>query len=400
LLSLLCRIFLLCLTPLKSALLSPPAAGCLNSGRRFCIQTMSAIHAPARIGALWQQRMETMREYEVVRDGNVFGTSFSHNVVFSSDYKRAHNHLDILIEKYRDVPFDTLFSGTEIFNECGVCFSLKSRQSLKLPSLDHDRFRSEILEDLTLVHGIGPRTQTRLRSKGFRTLTDLMQHPKFRGSTHDVLKCLHCGSSTEIMDLIGCRHAKSHPSVLGTAGLHEPEDYVFLDIETLGLFSRPVILFGVGTIEKCNLIVHQYLLRDIAEEQSALMATLSHLSGDRPALVTFNGKSFDVPYVSDRLAYYGMGSLARIPHFDVLHFSRRRWKDQLPSLRLTVLEKEILDISRDDDIPGQMVPEFYENYLRTGNCGPLIPIVEHNKQDVVSLALLFFYLLGESYGCR
>ena len=56
---------------------------------------------PGRIGALWQQRMETMREYEVVRDGNVFGTSFSHNVVFSSDYERAHNHLDILIEKSR-----------------------------------------------------------------------------------------------------------------------------------------------------------------------------------------------------------------------------------------------------------------------------------------------------------
>jgi hypothetical protein len=44
-------------------------------------------------------------------------------------------------------------------------------------------------------------------------------------------------------------------------------------------------------------------------------------------------------------------------------------------------------------------PEFYETYLRTGNCGPLVPIIEHNKQDVVSLALLFFYLLGESYGC-
>ena len=55
------------------------------------------------------------------------------------------------------------------------------------------------------------------------------------------------------MDLIGCRHAKSHPCVLGTAGLHEPEDYVFLDIETLGLFSRPIILFGVGTIEKATL---------------------------------------------------------------------------------------------------------------------------------------------------
>jgi uncharacterized protein YprB with RNaseH-like and TPR domain len=359
---------------------------------------MSAIQAPARIGLLWQQRMETMREYEVVRDGNVFGAGFSNNVVFSSDFEQAHRQLGELVEKYCNVQFSNVFSGTEIFNECGVCFSLKSRQSLKMPSLDPEWFRSEILKDLTLVHGIGPKTQTRLRSKGFRTIPDLMQHPKFRSYTRDVLRCLYGGNSAEIMDLIGCRHAKSHPCVLGTAGFHEPEEYVFLDIETLGLFSRPVILFGVGTIENDTLTVYQYLLRDIDEEQSALMATLGHVSADRPALVTFNGKSFDLPYISDRLAYYGMGSPAKIPHYDVLHFSRRRWKDQFPSLRLTALEREILGICRKDDIPGQMVPEFYETYLRTGNCGPLVPIIEHNKQDVISLALLFFHLLEESCG--
>jgi hypothetical protein len=226
---------------------------------------MPVIHAPARIGALWQQRMETMREYEVVRDGNFFGTSFSSNVVFSSDYERAHNQLNVLVEKYRNVPFDAVFSGTEIFNEYGVCFSLKSRKSLILPLLDPDWYLREILKDLTLVHGIGPRTQTRLRSKGFQTLPDLMQHPKFRPYTRDVLSCLYGGNSAEIMDLIGCRHAKSHHCVLGTAALHDPEDHVFLDIETLGLFSRPVILFGVGIIENGTLAVYQYLLRDIEE---------------------------------------------------------------------------------------------------------------------------------------
>ena len=94
-----------------------------------------------------------------------------------------------------------------------------------------------------------------------------------------------------------------------------------------------------------------------------------------------------------------MDTPARIPHFDVLHFSRRRWKDQFPSLRLSALEREVFGISRDDDVPGQMVPEFYERYLKTGNCGPLVPVIEHNRQDVVSLALLFFHLLGGSYGC-
>jgi uncharacterized protein YprB with RNaseH-like and TPR domain len=338
---------------------------------------MSAIHAPSRIGALWQQHMESLHEYEVVRDGNVFGTSFTNNVVFSSDYDQACHQLEELITKYHNVPFEEVFAGIEIFNQGGVCFLQKSQQPFKIP-----------------------RFEARLRVKGYGKIPDLIQHPKYRSHSHEVLTCLNRGSSAEIMDLIGCRHAKSHPWVLGMAGFHEPEDFVFLDIETLGLFCRPVILFGVGTIENGSLGVHQYLLRDIDEEQSALTAMMDHMSGDHPALVTFNGKSFDVPYVSDRLAYYGMSSLAKIPHFDVLHFSRRRWKDTLPSLRLAVLETEILGICRDDDITGQMVPEFYETYLRTGNCGPLVPIVKHNRQDVISLALLFFHLLGEFYGCR
>jgi hypothetical protein len=360
---------------------------------------MSAIHAPARIYALWQQRLDSMREYEIVRDGNVFATSFANSLVFSSDYAKARNQLDELVKKYRNARFEDVFSGSEIVNESGACFLQKTRQAIRVPALDIDRFRSEIFEDLTLVHGIGPRAQMRLKSKGYQTLPDLVQHPKYRLPANDVLKCLQGGSSTEIMDLIGFRHAKSHPGVLGAAGLHEPEDYIFLDIETLGLFSRPIILFGVGKVKNGDLIVHQYLLRDINEEQSALTATIDHLSGEKPALITFNGKSFDVPYVSDRLAYYGMGCFGRIPHFDILHFSRRRWKDRLPSHRLTALETAILGIRRYDDIPGQMVPEFYETYQRTGNCGPLVPIIEHNKQDVVSLALLFFHLMKESYGC-
>lgn len=361
---------------------------------------MSAIHAPSRIGTLWQQRMKGMREYEVVRDGNVFGSSFTNSIVFSSEYDKARQYLDELVVRYQHIPFNEVFSGNEIFNQDGVCFLQKSWNPLKVTTPDNNKLRSEISNDLTLVRGIGLKTQSRLKSKGYQTLADLTQHPKFRSPSHEVLKCLREGSSSEIMDLIGCRHAKSHPCVLGIAGLHEPNDFVFLDIETLGLFSRPVILFGIGTIENGGLAVHQYLVRDIDEEQSALTATLKHLSGDRPALITFNGKSFDVPYVADRLAYYGMSPLERIPHFDVLHFSRRRWKDHLASLRLTALETEVLGICRDDDIPGQMVPEFYETYLRTGNCGPLIPIIKHNKQDVVSLALLFFNLLEEFYGCR
>jgi uncharacterized protein YprB with RNaseH-like and TPR domain len=360
---------------------------------------MAAMHVPARIGTLWQQRMETLREYEVIRDGNVFNTSFSDSYVFSSEHEHAEHYLKQLIEQYDGVSFNTVFSGEEHTNKGGVCFSLKSRHAIMDTSLDIDRFRTEILGDLTLVRGIGKTTQARLKARGYQTLSDLGMHPRFRAHAHQVLQHLSRGNQADIMDLIGSRHAKSHPLVLGTAGFHEPEDFVFLDIETLGLFSRPIILFGVGRVDCGDLVVHQYLLRDIGEEQAALIATCEHLSGDHAALVTFNGKSFDLPYIRDRLAYYGMGNGTCIPHFDVLHFSRRRWRDHFPSMRLCVLEQEVCGIHREEDIPGQMVPEFYETYLHTNNCGPLVPIIEHNKQDVVSLSRLFFHLLEESYGC-
>jgi hypothetical protein len=361
--------------------------------------TMVVIPAGSRIGALWQQRMDALREYDVIRDGNVFATSLSRSYVLTSEYDQAHSHLARLIRQYAGVPLDTIFSGREIANDRGACLVIESRHPLPGMAIDTERFTREILSDLTLVRGIGPITQERLKARGYATIADLMQHPRFRLPAIGVLDRLSGGDASDIMELVGSRHAKSHPLVLGTAGFHEPDDYVFLDIETMGLFSRPIILFGIGMIESRNLTVRQYLIRDIEEEQAALVAACDHLAGERPALITFNGKSFDLPYLQDRLAYYGMASSARLPHFDILHFCRRRWKGQVPSLRLSALEQEILGVRRDDDIPGQMVPEFYETYLRTKNCGPLVPIVDHNRQDVVSLALLFFHLLGESYGC-
>lgn len=345
--------------------------------------------------------MQTLKEYEGVRDGNIFGAGFSNSVIFASEYDQARQQRDHLIASHHDKAFEAVFPGEEISNECGTCFELMSQHPLHPPEFDLDYYRNSIISDLTLVRGIGQATEKRLRARGYETLYDLAGHPKYRTHVQPVIDYMCREDSYDIMDLVGRRHAKSHPLVLGAAGLHEPDDYVFLDIETMGLFSRPIILFGIGAMENGALNVHQYLLRDIAEEQAALYETIRHLSGERKALVTFNGKAFDLPYLNDRLGYYGMSTPAstRIPHFDVLHFSRRRWRDQYPSLRLTALEREILHIHREDDIPGQMVPEFYETYMRTGNCGPLIPIVEHNRQDIISLALLFFHLIGESYGC-
>ncbi len=360
----------------------------------------AAQNFPARIGSLWHQRLDTLREYEVIRDGNVFGTTFSNGYVLSSEYERSRQLLTELLDRFDGRSIRSAFpGGKDCSNEYGSCLLLESREHLNVPILNPTRYRAAMLRDLTLVHGIGRATERHLRSRGFQTIDDLLSHPKFRSAAGRVHSCITAGGSTDVMNLVGSRHSKTHAGVLGAAVYHDPGDFVFFDIETLGLFSRPIILFGAGFIEGGELIVRQYLLRDVDEEPAALQEITGHLSAGRPALVTFNGKAFDAPYLSDRLAYYGMGRYSEIPHFDVLHFSRRHWKDRFPSLRLTALEKEILGVQRTDDVPGQLVPEFYETYLRTGNFGPLVPIVDHNRQDIVSLARLFFHLLEDFNGC-
>ncbi len=140
--------------------------------------------------------------------------------------------------------------------------------------------------------------------------------------------------------------------------------------------------------------MEQYLLRRIDEEPAALAGLLTHLSGRR-AFVTYNGRTFDIPYIRERLAYYGIRANLEGPHFDVLHFSRRAWRDCVPDCKLTTLERCFLGIEREDDVPSAMVPEFYESYMRTGNPGPLVPIVEHNRRDLLTLASLFSKLHEE-----
>jgi len=359
---------------------------------------MVTVPASARIGEIWQQRIDSLQEYEVVRNGNVFGTSLFKSCLLSSEHAEAHHLLAAILEEYQDRPFDKVFSGSIVENEAGCSFVIRSSHPIIPARIDHERYFSEIGHDLTLVHGIGTATERRLKARGYATIHDLALHPRFRPAASRVIRQLQRPTTTEVMELIGSRHSRGHPMVLGAAGFHEPEDYIFLDIETFGLFSRPVILIGVGTIENQHLGISQYLLRSIDEEPAALIAALSHLSDDRPALVTYNGKAFDLPYLQDRLAYYGLDTISGIPHFDCLHFARRKWRDQYPSLRLSALEKEIFGIVRQDDVPGQMVPEFYESYLRTGNCGPLVPVVTHNRQDVLSLAMIFFHLIQETHG--
>ncbi|MDN7025027.1 exonuclease [Methanoculleus sp. FWC-SCC1] len=348
-----------------------------------------------QIGREWHRRVENLREYEVLTDGENGDAGFYDAHLFRSDYDRARQLQHRLLAAYRDTPLDALFDGREERTDAGTCYGIESSEPLAMQPADRERVRAAILGDLTLVRGVGDRTEARLRQVGYQTITDLTRHPRYGSNADHILRTLAFGTTADLMQHIARRHQASHPLVLAASRFHDPEDFVFLDIETLGLFSRPIILIGVAEMSGAAIVVRQYLLRGIDEEEAALSAAVERLARESACLVTFNGRAFDIPYIQDRLAYYGIGADLCMPHFDALHFSRRCWRKKVASCRLTALERAIFGIERRDDVPSAMVPKFYEAYLRTGNPGPLVPVVEHNHQDLITLARLFTHLREE-----
>ena len=189
--------------------------------------------------------------------------------------------------------------------------------------------------------------------------------------------------------------------VLGDRAMPEVSRLVFLDTETTGLAGGTgpcAFLIGIGNVEGMKFTVRQFFLRDYPEEKAMLQALAEALEPCE-GIVTYNGKTFDVPLLETRYALARLKSpLDRLVHFDALHPSRRLWKLRLESCKLTDLEESILGIRRDGDVLGSDIPALFFDYLRTGDPRGLQPVFYHNALDVVSLAAITVELarvLGE-----
>ncbi len=172
---------------------------------------------------------------------------------------------------------------------------------------------------------------------------------------------------------------------LGIEGPLRPEGLMFLDLETTGLGSSPLFLIGAMVCDEGGLLVRQFFARDYSEERAALALFLP-LAAPRRLLVTFNGKSFDVPFLRARAAANAMPCDLDPPHLDLLHAGRRIWKRCLPDCRLQTLERHVCGRLRHDDIPGAFIPDAYHDFVRTGNAARMVTVLEHNFLDLVTLA--------------
>jgi uncharacterized protein len=186
------------------------------------------------------------------------------------------------------------------------------------------------------------------------------------------------------------------------------ERTLFVDLETTGLSGGAgtvAFLVGVGWFDLGAFQVRQFLLTSYAAER-ALLCAVAECFDAAALLVTYNGKTFDVPVMETRWLFHRMPMpLESVRHFDMLHPARRLWASRAayPSgvqgpaarprapvedggCRLGTLERVLCDVTRVGDVPGMEIPARYFRFLRSGDARPLEPVLEHNRLDLISLA--------------
>ncbi len=167
--------------------------------------------------------------------------------------------------------------------------------------------------------------------------------------------------------------------------------FVFMDLETTGFSSTPLFLGGTAFIRDGAVRCTQMLARDYSEERAVIRA-LDEILARHEFCVTFNGKSFDVPYLRERAKYHKVELVSAPQQFDLLHAARRKWKHSLPNCRLVTLERHILGRRRIGDIPGWEVPCIYHEFVHTKDARRIRGVLRHNLVDVLSMAELFVSL--------
>jgi uncharacterized protein YprB with RNaseH-like and TPR domain len=197
--------------------------------------------------------------------------------------------------------------------------------------------------------------------------------------------------SIDISDLIELPEDLLERLSDGAIPSSHPVKWAFLDTETTGLAGGAgtyAFLIGVGSIDAGGFRLRQFFMRDYGEEPSLLLRLHEHLARF-DVLITYNGKAYDQPLLETRFRMSrARHPFDRMQHLDLLFGARRLWKLRLDSCRLVDLENQVLGVEREGDLPGEMIPYCYFEYLRTKHAFKLVPIFHHNAIDILSLACL------------
>ncbi|MEK5231565.1 ribonuclease H-like domain-containing protein [Lysinibacillus sp. FSL K6-0232] len=173
--------------------------------------------------------------------------------------------------------------------------------------------------------------------------------------------------------------------------LDSDERVLFFDTETTGLKGVGTHIFLLGFLEVTadSFMLTQYILADPAHEAALLFE--SKLWQKTATVITYNGKSFDWPQLETRWTLHQktLPKLRTQRHIDLLHSSKRLWKNDMERLKLKAVEEEKLGFSRVGDIPGYLAPIIYLDAVKSGIPDALLKVLYHNEWDLLSLITLY-----------
>jgi hypothetical protein len=190
---------------------------------------------------------------------------------------------------------------------------------------------------------------------------------------------------------------------------------VWVDIESLGFIGRPLFLIGalyarapggprravgarIGSPWKLEIV--QYLARDYAEEETVLEAFQAE-SAETDLWVTYNGRSFDLPFIELRAVHHRLTPVKPRRHLDLLPVARRLWGRGLPDCRLKTIERLVMRRPRPEgDIASGRIPDAYHAFVRSGEPFDMLDVLRHNAADLTGLLDIYLLALGEQQGSR
>ena len=174
-------------------------------------------------------------------------------------------------------------------------------------------------------------------------------------------------------------------------GGFDPRKALFIDTETTGLSGGAgtvAFLIGFGYFHGDVFRLDQCFMRDYDEEEP-MLRFLGKLARDFDTLVSYNGKSFDLPLLRTRFIQNRIPcSMEGLLHYDLVHAARRFWRRRLQDCSLGNIEREVLGVRRVGDVPSHLIPQMYFDYLSSRDARPLEGVFYHHRMDILSLASL------------
>lgn len=171
----------------------------------------------------------------------------------------------------------------------------------------------------------------------------------------------------------------------------KPERTAFIDTETTGLAGGTgtyAFMIGLALVRDTYVHIKQYFMADPSQEPAMLLAVRDELRQVN-GLVSFNGKAYDVPLLQSRMILNRIEWLSsEYTHLDMVHACRRLWRPFAADGRLQSMEATVLNLHRENDIPGELIPALYFDSVRQHNAAGLKPVFQHNVLDLLSLIRL------------